>query len=72
LLLRELEREPRVATANGAFMQAVCDDFLPDAGGDGARRAFAPAELNSSIRTELVPAGPVAVLGRQVEPDPTL
>jgi hypothetical protein len=36
LLLRELDREPRVAGSNGAFMQAVWDDFLADPAGQGA------------------------------------
>lgn len=38
LLLRELEREPRVAASNGAFMQAVWDDFLADPAGAGSLR----------------------------------
>jgi hypothetical protein len=38
LLLRELEREPEAAASNGAFMQAVWDDFLADPAGDGALR----------------------------------
>jgi hypothetical protein len=38
LLLRELEREPKAAVSNGAFMQAVWDDFLADPAGDGALR----------------------------------
>ena len=38
LLLRELEREPETAVSNGAFMQAVWDDFLTDAAGDGTLR----------------------------------
>jgi hypothetical protein len=38
LLLRELEREPEAAGSNGAFMQAVWDDFLADPAGDGALR----------------------------------
>jgi hypothetical protein len=38
LLLRELEREPEAAISNGAFMQAVWDDFLEDPAGDGALR----------------------------------
>ena len=38
LLLRELEREPEAAVSNGAFMQAVWDDFLADPAGDGALR----------------------------------
>jgi hypothetical protein len=38
LLLRELEREPKAAVSNGAFMQAVWDDFLVDPAGDGALR----------------------------------
>jgi hypothetical protein len=38
LLLRELERQPGAAHSNGAFMQAVWDDFLADPAGDGAAR----------------------------------
>lgn len=38
LLLRELEREPGAAASNGAFMQAVWDDFLANPAGDGALR----------------------------------
>ena len=38
LLLRELEREPQTAVSNGAFMQAVWDDFLADPAGAGALR----------------------------------
>lgn len=38
LLLRELEREPRTAVSNGAFKQAIWDDFLANPAGDGALR----------------------------------
>jgi hypothetical protein len=38
LLLRELDREPQVASSNGAFMQAVWDDFLSEPISDGAVR----------------------------------
>ena len=38
LLLRELESEPEAAVSNGAFMQAVWDDFLADPAGEGALR----------------------------------
>jgi hypothetical protein len=38
LLLRELEREPEAAVSNGAFMQAVWDDFLAEPAGAGALR----------------------------------
>ena len=38
LLLRELEREPQTAVSNGAFMQAVWDDFLANPAGEGALR----------------------------------
>jgi hypothetical protein len=38
LLLRELEREPKAAVSNGAFMQAVWGDFLADPASDGALR----------------------------------
>jgi hypothetical protein len=38
LLLRELERESEAAISNGAFMQAVWDDFLAEPAGDGALR----------------------------------
>ncbi len=42
LLLRELEGEPRVAGSNGAFMQAVWDDFLSaPIGDDPVRRTVA-------------------------------
>jgi hypothetical protein len=106
LLLRELEREPRAAHSNGAFMQAVWEDFLADPGGDGAARrtiaewaalaakdwwqeslssiwshflrvggmraeGLAPEKLDLLLRKQLVPAGPVDVLEREVELDPT-
>jgi hypothetical protein len=106
LLLRELGREPRAAHSNGAFMQAVWDDFSSDPAGEGAARrtiaewaalaakdwwqeslssiwshflrvggmrvdGLAPDELDLLLRTQLVLAGPVDVLGRQVELDPT-
>jgi hypothetical protein len=38
LLLRELEREPRVVGSNGAFAQAVWDDFLAEPIDDGPIR----------------------------------
>jgi len=38
LLLRELEHEPRVTGSNGAFMQAVWDDFLSDPISEGTVR----------------------------------
>lgn len=38
LLLRELERQLEAAVSNGAFMQAVWDDFLDDPAGDGELR----------------------------------
>ena len=38
LLLRELQREPYAAVSNGAFMQAVWDDFLADPAGNSALR----------------------------------
>jgi hypothetical protein len=106
LLLRELEREPQVARSNGAFMQAVWDDFLADPAGGGAERqtiaewaalaakdwwqeslssiwshflrlggarpdGLAPEELDQLLRSELLPAGLLDVLGRKVELDPT-
>ena len=38
LLLRELESEPEATVSNGAFMQAVWDDFLAAPAGEGALR----------------------------------
>jgi hypothetical protein len=38
LLQREPERGPQVAKSNGAFVQAVWDDFLADPAGEGAER----------------------------------
>jgi hypothetical protein len=38
LLLHELERAPEIAVSNGAFKQAVWDDFLANPAGDGALR----------------------------------
>lgn len=107
LLLRELEREPGTAVSNGAFMQAVWDDFLTDPGGNGALRQtvaewaalaakdwwqeslssvwshflrvagersdrLSPLELDNVLSTELVPAGPISVLGRVLEVAPEL
>jgi hypothetical protein len=105
LLLRELEREPRAARSNGAFMQAVWDDFLAEPMGDGPLRrtiaewaalaakdwwqeslssvwsyflrlagvcadGLAPDELDAFLRSQLVPIGPVDVLGREIVLDP--
>jgi hypothetical protein len=107
LFLRELEREPRSARSNGAFMQAVWDDFLDDPGGDGPLQrtiaewaalavkdwwqeslssiwshflriggmhaeGLAPTDLNVVLRSQLVPAGAIDVLGRQVALDPAI
>ena len=107
LLLRELEREPKAAVSNGAFMQAVWDDFLADPAGDGALHrtvaqwaalaakdwwqeslssvwshflrvaglrddGLSPDELDTIISTELVPAGPMQVLGRTFEVEPEM
>jgi hypothetical protein len=105
LLLRELEREPEAAVSNGAFMQAVWDDFLAGPAGHGAVRqtvaewaalaakdwwqeslssvwshflrvaalpsdGLSPQELDAVLSTELIPAGPINVLGRVLEVGP--
>lgn len=105
LLLRELESEPDAAVSNGAFMQAVWDDFLADPVGDGSLRrtvaewaalaakdwwqeslssvwshflrvaalpsdGLSPQELDTVLSTELIPAGPIHVLGRVLDVGP--
>lgn len=105
LLLHELDREPRSARSNGAFTQAVWDDFCTDPAGHGPLRqtvaewaalaakdwwqeslssvwshflrvagvrpdGLAPDELDALLRTELVAAGAVDVLGHEVLLDP--
>ncbi|MGH9918242.1 MAG: hypothetical protein ACRD6W_05140, partial [Nitrososphaerales archaeon] len=107
LLLRELEREPKAAVSNGAFIQAVWGDFLAEPAGDGALRrtvarwaalaakdwwqeslssvwshflrvaglrsdGLSPDELDRVIKTELVPAGSIQVLGRALEIGPEI
>jgi hypothetical protein len=107
LLLRELESDPEAAVSNGAFMQAVWDDFLTDPDGHGALRrtvaewaalaakdwwqeslssvwshflrvaalpsdGLSAQELDTVLRTDLIPEGQIDVLGRVLDVGPEI